>query len=248
MKRFRIAGLCLVSMLVMGMALAGTASAAPLWLVCLPKTGGKFLDSQCLKPGAGEWESVKLTGSDTVRLVGFTLRLTDTGTALGTSTVKCNGKGSEGEGLITGPNLGVINTAEVKEPSKNCERVAGACKAGEVEKVVAADLPWKTEIFETEGKYLTKILADGNGEPGWAITCNTLAGKETDTCLSESTEKAEQVELISTERNAELVVLGRFEKAHKAKCSEAKGKVETGEVEGLFALLLASGNGLSINT
>jgi hypothetical protein len=243
----KIAGLCLASMLVMSMALASAASAAPLWLVCLPMTGGKFLDSQCLKPGAGNWESVPLSGSDTVRLVGFTLRLTDlkAGLLKEKTTVKCNGKGSEGEGLITSPNIGLINTAEVKNAKENCERVEGGCKAGEVEEVKGADLPWKTEIFETEKKYLTKILADGHGEPGWAVKCNTALGSKTDTCLSENTEKDEQAELISTERSAELIVLSRFEKLHKAKCSE--GGPETGEVEGLIGVLLASGNGLSIN-
>ena len=36
MKHLKIAGLCLVSLLAMGMALAGNASAAPLlWLLCL---------------------------------------------------------------------------------------------------------------------------------------------------------------------------------------------------------------------
>jgi hypothetical protein len=246
----RTAGLCLVAMITMGMALAGSASAAPLWLLCLEGSAStsKYSSGQCTKTEAGgKWESVALgSKSDTVRIVGLTLRLTDLKTSVGKSTIKCDGVESEGEGYIYTEKHGIINTAEVKNAKTNCERVEGGCKAGEVEKVKGADLPWLTELFETEGKFLTKIGGTGKGEPGWEITCKTLEGSKTDVCLSESTEKREGVELTNkVSTSGVLLVLGTFEKARKAKCS--LGTAESGEVEGQIAILLNSGNGLSIN-
>jgi len=53
MKFVKIAGLCLASMLMMSMALAGTAAAAPLWLLCLEGKEGslptKYTTNQCTR-------------------------------------------------------------------------------------------------------------------------------------------------------------------------------------------------------
>ncbi len=66
MKSIRIAGLCLAAVFVMSMVAAGTASAAPHWLVCLNfgGTGTKYSENQCFKAESGgkyEWSELKGT-------------------------------------------------------------------------------------------------------------------------------------------------------------------------------------------
>jgi hypothetical protein len=254
MKYLKIMGLCLVSMLVMGMALAGNASAAPLWLLCLPNAKGKFLDPACLKAGEGKWESESLgTRTDKVVLVGMTIRVEDSKTLLGKSTIQC-GHGV-GAGVVGPGNLGLITEAKVNTPGTECESVEGGCKKGEVEKVSGVNLPWQTEIFETEKKFFTKIEATGSGkEPGWEVACNTIGGKKTDLCAVEAG-KPEIKELVNKKsgpKEEELLVLSTFERKTMLKCTE--GGAEAGLVFGAVAILLAkpnanepSGLGLSIN-
>lgn len=59
-QRLWIVVLCLATMLVAGMALAGNAAAVLLWLVCLEGTGlTKYENSKCLKTsGTGKWQSL----------------------------------------------------------------------------------------------------------------------------------------------------------------------------------------------
>jgi hypothetical protein len=261
MKQLKIAGLCLASMLVMSMALAGNASAAlipALWLVCLEgnsTTNTKYEDSSCTKPeGTGAWESVPLPlgVSDTVRILGITLRLTDlsAGPLKEKSTITCPHP-TEGGGLIENREtegklhaLILIKEAKVKTPETECTRVSGPCKAGEIKKVEGRNLPWKNEIWETEKKFVSKIEPDGNGEPGWAVECETLLGAKTDVCTSAGGE-LEETSGINRVTGGVLLVLAEFLKVHKANCTE--GGAKSGEVEGQIAILLWKGNGLSLN-
>jgi hypothetical protein len=254
MKRLNIAGLCLVSMLVMGMALAGNASAAPLWLLCLPNAKGKFLDPACLKAGEGKWESESLgTRTDKVVGVGFTIRMEDAKTSVGKTVVQC-GHGV-GAGTIGPGNKALMTEVKIQAPKTECEAVEGGCKKGEVEKIEGRNLPWQVEIFETEKKFLTKIESTTSGkEPGWAMECNTLLGSKTDVCEQEAgkPEFAELANKRSGPKEEELLVLGTFEKKRHQDCSE--GGVESGSVAGQIAILLAKANanepnglGLSLN-
>jgi hypothetical protein len=243
MKRFKIAGLCLVSMLVMGMALASAASAAPLWLVCLPWTNNptRYSTNQCTTAASGGgWESVKLSGSDTVRLLAYSLLLKDNGTGIG---VHCpDVPVSTGWGLIEGTNVLITKVAEVPKPEKEGCKVEGKlleCEAGTLTKVAGVHLPWTSEMFETEKKILSNIKGTG-GAPGWAVTCGGI----TDTCEEEAG-KPEFAEVKSGVTGGVLLVLLRFEERVKAKCSV--GGKEKGEVKGLVAILLWNGNGLSVN-
>jgi hypothetical protein len=261
MKHLKIAGLCLASMLVMGMALAGNASAAPLWLVCLPRAAGtgKFLDSACLKEKEkSNWESVSIgTSTDKAVVLVMTLTLTDTNTALGSTPVRCNHPSELGGSGFIGPNnLGRITKAEVLEPKKECRSLGGGCKTGEgeIRKVEGRNLPWQTEIVEVAvGKFETKIESI-SGEAGWLVECNTALGVKADECLTEGAAKDELVELANKKsglEETELLVAGTFLMRHKAKCTE--GGKESGLVEGTLAILLANANnepsglGLSIN-
>jgi hypothetical protein len=258
MKHLKVAGLCLVSMLMMSMALAGTASAQPLWLACLEGTSGttptKYTEKQCRTAASGNdgtWQWNEVSGTDKVMILAMTITLTDEKVPIfGKSTIQC-GHGT-GAGVIGPKSKGRITEAKVTNPKTECERVSGPCKAGEIEKVEGANLPWQTEMFETEGKFQTHIEATTAGkEPGWSVTCNAeVTGKGTvDTCTQES-EKPETVTLenkasLNSAGEIELLVLGTFLKKHKADCS--KGGKEAGVVEGQIAILLTTGGGLRID-
>jgi hypothetical protein len=250
MKHLKIAGLCLASMLVMGMALAGNALATPLWLLCLEASTGltKYSSNQCTKAeGSGKFQSLGIpsTANDTVRLLALTLLLTDlsAGPLKEKATIRCPHP-TTGWGLILGPNVLVVTKAIVANPKTECEREEGPCKAGEVEGVKAIHLPWKEEVFETESSLLSKIEPDGAGEPGWAVTCNTLLGSKTDECESEGAGTLEETIGLNEVTEGVLLVRARFLTRRLGHCSE--GGAKTAEVRGLVAVLLNGGNGLSL--
>ncbi|MGH2855010.1 MAG: hypothetical protein ACRDLF_12565 [Solirubrobacteraceae bacterium] len=245
MKHLKTAGLCLLSMLVLGITLAGNASGAPLWLLCLEGSGlTKYSSNQCTEASStGKWQSSALPsgGSATVRLLAFSLRMTESGVR-GTS-IYCPDAGV-GWGLIEEKKL-IIKVAEIRNPEAEGCRVSSEleilkCKAGKLEALQAVRLPWTVEMFETEKKILTHTEGTG-GRPGWEIKC----GGETDDC-EESAEKPESTELLSGVTKGVLLVLARFENKGRANC-EIGGK-ESEQISGLIAILLWNGNGLSITS
>jgi hypothetical protein len=166
--------------------------------------------------------------------------------------IKCNGTGSRGWGLITGPNLGLVKEAEIESPGRNCERVEGRCERGEsIKEFRAVNLPWKIHIFETEKKYLTAV--EGNTEkltPGWEIKCKSTLGTISDKCMSPEKEP-EYLELTNLVQGAagtsslELLVRGRFEENALGNCT--LGGTKAAKISGLVTALLWKGLGLSIS-
>jgi hypothetical protein len=232
-------------MLVVGMALAGNAAAAPLWLVCLEGSGlTKFSTNQCTTASSsGKWQSSGLSSgkTDTVRFLALSLKLEDTGVG---ASVECPDAGVPGSGmaLIEGSNKGKITKLELSEPEKEgCKVVKGflTCTTGKLTKISALHLPWTTETFETESKTLSQIKNSGAGAPGWSITC----GGATDECVEEES-KPEFIELHNKITSGVALVSAKFEDKRKGKCS--LGGKETGNMAGAVALLLGNGNGLSI--
>lgn len=257
MRSLKIAGLCLASMLMMGMAVAGTASAtADLWLVCLEGVGlTKYSNSECNKAEAGgKWQSLGLLPgqTDTVRIVSFTLTLRDKNTIAGVSEIRCDGHGSA-QGQIQEGGKGQVAAGEVENASTNCHVLKGGCKEGEIKKVASVNNPWEITSEEKTGgklKYLF-LINPGNKEgkePGWEVKCNTLLGEQTDTCTSPKgePEHAWGENVFTKEGTKEtLLVLGEFARTVLATCSQ--GGAKEGEVEGNFAILLAKGGPLSLN-
>ncbi len=248
-KSLKIAGLCLASMLVMGMALAGNASAALLWLVCLKGEGlTKYTSSNCLTAGSGSWQSLGVPSgtSITVKILILTLLLKDTKTAAGASEVQCfDNAGSVGEGVIEANGKGKVVKAEVKEPEKNCVGKK-VCESKGVTEVTGINLPWTTELFVgANGEPLTKLVGSGEKkEPGWKLKCK-VAGLPTEDVCESSVGEPEEVELSFGEvtKNPagalELLVKGRFQDARLGTCSQKKEK--SGEVTGKIAILLPGG-------
>ncbi len=240
-------------MLLVGTALAGTASAAELlWLVCLEGSGlTKYESSTCLKASAGgKWQSVGVPSGKTitVKLLALTILLKDTKTAVGESEVQCFNKGSIGMGVIKPSGKGEVVTASYEKAKENCRGVK-ACEKEGVESVAGVNLPWGTELVEGPGGvHLINIVPGPSGRPGWKVVCKVAGLKVEDIC-EEVTGKHESLEGFNeVTKNpsgvSELLVRARFAGANPALCSQSKE--ETGHVTGTLAILLPGG-ALSIN-
>jgi hypothetical protein len=244
MKHLKIAGLCLVSMLMTSMALAGTASAAGGWEVCREgATTTKYSEHSCLTAeSGGKWGWSEVKNTEAVKILAMTLTLKDTNTSAGTVTVRCDHVTGGGLGAVGPEKFGRITEAKAPKAETECTAIEGGGSLGcsTVVEVHGANLPWQTELFVgANGQLLTKIENSGAGEPGWTVVCKTALGNKTDTCLSTGSTELEEVELTNQATKngseTELLVRGRFQTAHKAKCSE-KGE-KSGTVEGLIAIL-----------
>jgi hypothetical protein len=240
----KIAGLCLASALVLGVAITGTAQAS--WIQCSEGTEKvlptKYTEHQCLKAAAGNagrWQWNEVRGTEEVRIKG-SLRLKDTKTLAGTSEVECSG---ESIGDIGPGQFGRIQTVEVS--AAQC-RAVKVCE--NVEVIKALNLPWQTELYDTEGKVLQKLTGTISGkEPAWEVECKApIIGKTNDVCEGVAGEPESllltNVETIST--NVELLVLASFQHLRKATCSV--GGKGAGEVTGSVAILKANGWGLEV--
>jgi hypothetical protein len=231
MKLLRIVGLCLTAMFVVSMLASATASAVKLEMCASGSPAGtKYETSGCAKAlstGTFAWEEIAKT--EAAKTAG-TLRLADSKTLAGESAVECFGT-SEGYAAGKVSVTTVVNvTPSQCSPVKVCENV---------EAVSAVHLPWKSELFETEGKAEQKILADGGGEPGWSVTCKApILGSITDVCTTEEASKSEVLEAANRITKGELLVLLTFTKTHTAKCTQ--GGAESGKVSGSIGSLLIS--------
>lgn len=231
----KMVGLCLVTVFVIGMALAGSASAA--WEQC--SEGGsttKYSEHQCLKAeGAGKWGWNEVTGTEEVRIKG-SVRITDTKVpVVGKVSVECS---FEAVAHVGPGERSRVN--EVKTSAEQCRNVENCEK---VEKAEARHLSWQVEAAKLEGKILAELTSTGSGGPGWSVTCKVLSISKEDECVTEAG-KPENLILENKVTGSELLVLATFRKTRKAKCSV--GGAESGEVAGSLAMSKANGWGLRI--
>ncbi len=238
MKSIRIAGLCLVAMFAMSMVAAGTASAG-VWEHC--ETGGtttKYTTDQCFTAASGgtfSWQEVK--GTEAVVSHG-SLQLTDTNVfPVGEVEVKCTG---ENEGTV-GPGKFDRITA-IKNikcvPGKNCTKVEGAT-------ATPLNLPWQTEIVQTEGRR-DRIKAENSKGAGWSVSCEVLGITKADSCTTEEGSTSLANAWTKGVGKGELLVLAEFDNSSKnATCTI--GGAGSGKVRGPIAILQASGQGLRVS-
>ncbi len=247
MRSIKLAGLALASVLVMGMALAGSASATTLlWLVCLKGTGlTKYTNEKCLSAsgGSGEgWQSLGVPkGTEiTVKIAVISLLLSDTKVLGKNAAIRCGPKGAVGRGVIKANGEGEIREAKYENAAEDCSNEENCAVIGQVKGI---HLPWKIKLFPgTNGDPLSKIEPGNNEgrEPGWEVECNTVL----DVCENEKG-KEEEALFLNEISATELLVLSLFQNARKAKCSV--GGKEAGLVKGIVAILLPGG-ALSITT
>ena len=143
----KIVGLSLASMLVMGMAIASSASAHG-WLQCRENAGSgtKWTESKCsTASSSGKWEWKELTTTELVVSESGALKLKDSNVGGQTIVVLCSGTD---EGTI-GPKQFDRITRITPTSCANEENCGGTIKAE------AVNLPWQTELVEQEEKLET---------------------------------------------------------------------------------------------
>jgi hypothetical protein len=196
MLRIQIIGLAIVSALLMSAVAAGSASAETelhhQWLLYHSQSGIHLLLAAPIRvhslglilledhgPGAG---------------VRIHCHAYDTGTV-----------GPHGLDLVESITLELLGSHNLilclydKVPSLSCNE-------NKMPDVQAIHLPWRTELVLRAGLLTDLILADGNGRPGYRVTCiNVLGGTTEDTCVEEAGKPARTV--ISNQLNG---VLGEF--------------------------------------
>ena len=224
MKAIKLAGLCLAAIFAVSLV-ASTAASAASWKRCVEGAGGttKYETSQCNHIGStNKYEWVTLGGTEKV-IASATLTLKDTNTPTGTVAVTCSGTD---EGAIGPTKYARIETIAVA----SCTEGEGCGKL--VRKAEPVNLPWQTELFETEKALRDLIVsAIGKGPVGWKVTC-TIGGIETaDECTGETDST------LMTDTKG--MVLATFEsKSGKPYCTV--GGPESGEVLGTNAIWAAA--------
>jgi hypothetical protein len=241
MKCIKIAGLCLVCIVSIGMAAPVASSATPVWEICTE--GGsatKYSEDNCVSAeGSGKWEWNEIKNTEKVVGTDLTLTLVDTKTSVGRSGALCAAGGEEAG--IAGPgSMGKITSFKVSSPKTNCRGVGGCT---EVEAVEGIHLPWLTKLSEKEGEVFETVENAGSGEPGWKVQCNTALGKETDECEAGQPPDLEEMNIYTIIRRENLTL--SYFRPYKWKCT--LGGAESGEFVGHRARLSFRAAGLRVS-
>jgi hypothetical protein len=159
----QIIGLALVSALIISAVAVASASAAHEWLI-----------------NGAAITSAKLVHSKALVL------LEDSKAIGGAVQVHCKGfnEGTVGPGaldLVKSVTAELLGTND-KIPCEFDPGKKGLCGATPTPTALAIHLPWHTLIVLIGPVVRDLILADGNGAPGWSVTCSAA----TDTCEEEA--------------------------------------------------------------
>ena len=175
MRKFQWFGIAVVAVLIFGVVVASSASAAVTFLLAEWLVNGKPI-------AEGESFNVESTG---------TLLLEDLKALLEIS-VECTGTllgwiGPDGLGLVSE----VLNAASELVSSTPLSGLPLECKNEalcEEALVWPLHLGWETllELWEVGGinGFIDLILPDGNGNPGWYVLCEKTITKPVDECTS----------------------------------------------------------------
>jgi hypothetical protein len=238
MRKFQWFGIAVVAVLLFGVAVASSASAATIFLLAEWLINGKPV---------AEGQSFNVVSSGT-------LLLEDLKTLLGASSMECTvillgWIGPEGLDLISE----VLNAAEEPISSTPLSGLPLECKTEktcEEPLVWPLHLGWETllELWEqgTENGFVDLILPDGNGNPGWYWLCEKTITKPVNECSSPS--DAAELGLSGTS------LTGTFSEAFTklmeeplVECTQSKEK--SGVVESVGASVISSaGNTISASS
>jgi hypothetical protein len=181
MKKLQILSIALVAVFAFGVLVAGSASAAP-----------TFLLAEWLVNGVAIPEGTNLASETTGEL-----ELTDLKTLLGASTVKCSGilvgtVGFDGADTVTE----VLSSAKgaIGAPLTGTALECTEVKVCEEALVWPINLPWNTllELMEQSGEvfFADLILPGASGKnPGWEVECMKTLTKPVDECTGEGITK-----------------------------------------------------------
>jgi len=238
MRKFQWFGIAVVAVLLFGVAVASSASAAVTFLLAEWLVNGKSI-------AEGESFNVESKG---------TLLLEDLKTLLGASSIECTGifmgwVGPDGLDLISE----VLNASGEAISSTPLSGVALECKEEKIceEALVwPLHLGWETllELWEVGGAsgFVDLILPDGNGNPGWYVICEKTITKPTNECSAAS--GAAELGLSGTTLTGSISeAFTRLMEESLVECTQSKEK--SGIVESVGAGTLSSkGNTLSASS
>jgi hypothetical protein len=227
MKKLAIAG-SLLAVLALAIMAVGAGSASAVEWLC-----GGVAKSKC------KVDSENLTA----------LVLEDMGA---NSAVECEpgavtDEGTAGPGAVD-ETIGVNFTVSKCKPAAKAEnlskeKVANLCE--KVEAMAPVDLPWKTEIEESNWDLISQ---NGKGQPGYLVECKTIIGKVDDVCTTKEEATRALVELVNlAAEGAEPKLVDGIFLENPLVASQAAtctvGGAENGLVKGeiLFAALTEAG-------
>jgi hypothetical protein len=218
MKKIQILGLALFAVFAFGAIAAASAFAAPEWLI-----NGAAVT---------ELTSVETKGS---------LNLTDTKTALGSVTVKCEGTLDGSVGPAGGDEITeVLNTAGVAIKLGGTALLCTSSQCSGTPEVWPENLPWQTQLELVGTVIRDHIFTSTGGAPGYTSLCTIILPIE-DTCTGLT---SSLIENMGTESPAD--VLGIFNaESEKGNCS--LGGTGTGVITGDGLITTLNGLALAVS-
>ena len=185
------------------------ARAGQVWEECIQYQEGTE-NEKCTRESTGDFEFFEVLSPVTTSSEG-TLKLVDKkgGSLKEEVAVECTVTevGAVGAGASD-------ETTEAK--ATGCRTVAGKCETPSAQ---AVNLPWQTELTESEAETRDSIKTPTRG-PGWKVTC----GKTEDTCEGATSAKITN--------NTERATVEAIFDAKSAKETCSVGGKETGEISG----------------
>jgi hypothetical protein len=164
LKRFRVAGLCLVAVFAMSAVAASAASATstnnPQWDIChnVGAGNGHFTDSKCETAGTGEWEA-KILGNAELEEVTAKAKGNQKLSVPGAKvTIVCKSYSLKAGAVIVGSAAPAAGTDEETIEYKECE-VEGSPKC-EINKVKGGKATITTEPLKSWLGFKTKEAAE----------------------------------------------------------------------------------------
>jgi hypothetical protein len=215
MRKIQIIGLALVAAFAVSAIAAASAFAAPEWLI----------------------NGAAVTASTSVETKG-SLNLTDTETALGSVTVKCEGTldgsvGPTGTDEITE----VLNTAGVAIKLGGTALLCTSSQCSGTPEVWPENLPWKTQLELVGTVIRDHIFTSTGGAPGYTSLCTIILPIE-DTCTGLT---SSLIENMPTESPPDVLGIFNAESEHGS-CTQGKSTSGVITGEGLITTL----NGLAL--
>jgi hypothetical protein len=209
--------------------LLGTALVAVFAFSAVAASGAFALESVFLVNGV---KVAKETSVDSELVAGTELLLEDMKVPiLGAVDISCTSV--DNEGAVGDENNAKFDLITNVEFLTCASLTSGATLVS----VVAANLPWLTELLLVEGKFLDDILPI-SGVPGYRIVVKTILGNETDECGSSTSS-------VDLDNTAENDIVALFLETETANCTV--GGEKAGLITGEVLILTLSGEPIAVS-
>jgi hypothetical protein len=189
-------------------------------------TNGGTLSTEQEEPPVWLDSGAQIAKGEAVSWKG-TITLSDYTASYGNIAVKCEDTGS---GLAGSFSAGETTSWTMS----GCSSVSGSACTSEAS-MEALDVPWRTELFTSEGAVHDLAAENGKGKPGFKFKCKTVAGIVTDECR-----------MIPTPTITNITG-GVTEAFNDEKFTCSQGRASAGGLEGSQTVKLTNGNTLQVS-